>query len=82
MTLEAQLAELREASAKRIPPEKRAIMKQATLDQRESGILDHTIKVGDTLPDFSLVNANGVEIHSENLLSEGPLVVSVFRGAW
>lgn len=82
MTLEAQLAEMRDASAKRIPPEKRAIMKQATIDQRNSGILDKTIKVGDSLPDFSLNNANGVEVHSGDLLSQGPLVVSVFRGVW
>ena len=82
MTLEAQLAEMRDASAKRIPPEKRARMKQATIDQRNSGILDKTIKVGDSLPDFSLNNANGVEVHSGDLLSQGPLVVSVFRGVW
>ena len=82
MTLEAQLAEMREASAKRIPPEKRAIMKQATADQRASGILDHTIKVGDSLPDFSLNNANGVEVRSGDLLSQGPVVLTVFRGVW
>ena len=82
MTLEAQLAEMREASAKRIPPEKRAIMKQATADQRASGILDHTIKLGDLLPDFSLNNANGVEVHSGDLLSQGPVVLTVFRGVW
>jgi hypothetical protein len=82
MTLEAQLAEMREASSKRIPPYKRAIMKQATEDQRNSGVLDHTIKVGDSLPDFSLDNANGVQVHSADLLSQGPLVVSVFRGVW
>lgn len=82
MSLEAQLAEMRAASAKRIPPDKRAIMKQATEDQRNSGILDQTIKVGDPLPDFSLNNANGVEVHSGDLLSQGPLVVTVFRGVW
>ena len=82
MTLEAQLADMREASAKRIPPEKRAIMKQATADQRASGILDHTIKVGDSLPDFSLNIANGVEVHSGDLLSQGSVVLTVFRGVW
>ena len=82
MTLEAQLAGMREASAKRIPPEKRAIMKQATEDQRESGILNHTIKIGGSLPDFSLNNANGVEVHSGDLLSQGPVGLTVFRGVW
>jgi len=80
MTLEAKLAELRAGS--RIPADKRAVMAQATEDLRNSGALDRTIKVGDALPDFSLMNANGVEIHSADLLDQGPLVVSVFRGVW
>lgn len=82
MSLEATLAGMREAAAGRIPAEKRALMAQATQEQRDSGILDRTIKIGDALPDFSLINGNGVEVHSADLLTEGPLVVSVFRGVW
>ena len=80
MTLEAKLAELRSAS--KIPEDKRAIMGQATKDLRDSGALDRTIKVGDALPDFSLENANGVTINSPDLLDQGPVVVTVFRGVW
>lgn len=80
MSLEAKLAELRAGS--KIPQEKRALMAQATLELRDSGALDRTIKVGDSLPDFSLLNGNGVEVHSADLLDQGPLVVSVFRGVW
>ncbi len=80
MSLEAKLAELRAGS--RIPPDKRALMAQATQDLRDSGALSRTIKVGDPLPDFSLINANGVEVHSANLLDQGPLVLTVFRGVW
>ena len=80
MSLEAKLAELRAGS--KIPADKRAIMAQATADLQASGALDRTIKVGDSLPDFSLTNANGVEVHSGDLLDQGPLVVSVFRGVW
>ena len=80
MSLEAKLAELRAAS--KIPAEKKAIVGQATQVLKDSGILDRTIKVGQSLPDFSLKNANGVEVHSADLLDQGPLVVSVFRGVW
>lgn len=80
MSLEAKLAELRAGS--RIPQEKRALMAQATQELRDSGALDNTIKVGESLPDFSLMNANGVEVHSADLLDQGPLVVTVFRGVW
>lgn len=82
MTLADELAKLREASAGRIPAEKRAVMGAATEALRESGILDGVPKVGDSLPAFSLQNAQGVDIHSDDLLSQGPLVVTVFRGVW
>lgn len=82
MSLEEKLAAFREASAKRHPPERRAIMAGATQALRESGILEKAPQVGDTLPPFSLQNAQGVEIHSEDLLTQGPLVLTVFRGVW
>ena len=82
MSLAATLDGIREASGKRIPAEKRAVMGQATADLRESGILAGIAKPGDRLPDFSLRNAYGVEVHSADLLAEGPLVLTVFRGTW
>ncbi len=80
MSLEARLAELRAGS--KMPADKRAVLAQATQALKDSGALDRAIKVGQPLPDFSLLNANGVEVHSEDLLSQGPLVVTVFRGVW
>ena len=82
MSLAEKLDALRDASATRIPGDKRAIMGRATVDLRESGILDGVPKVGDRLPDFSLKNAQGVEIHSSDLLSQGAVVLTVFRGVW
>ena len=82
MTLAERLDELRAASANRIPPEKRAIMSAVTQGQREAGLAGKALKVGDELPDFSLTNAQGVEIHSPDLLAQGPVVLTVFRGAW
>jgi hypothetical protein len=82
MTLEEKLAGLREGSAKKHPPERRAIMAAATQALRDSGAVDRAPKVGDALPAFSLTNAQGIDIHSEDLLSQGPLVLTVFRGVW
>lgn len=82
MSLEEKLAGLREASAKKHPPERRAIMAGATQALRDSGALENAPQVGDALAPFSLSNAQGVEIHSEDLLSQGPLVLTVFRGVW
>lgn len=81
-TLAARLSEIAEASKKRIPPEKAALMKQATADLSASGILDRTVKVGDTLPAFSLRNSREELVTSEDLLAKGPVVISIFRGSW
>ncbi len=82
MGLKAQLAELREASAKRIPADKLAVMHAATNDLRGSGILERMIKVGDTLPAFDLENARGERVRSQDLLARGAVVLTVFRGHW
>ena len=82
MSLEDQLARLREGSAKRIPEETRAIMGRATQELRDSGIMDGVIKVGDTLPPFALQNTDGVEVSSAGLLAQGAVVLTVFRGHW
>ncbi len=82
MSLEDKLAEIRAASAKRMPEDKRAIMGRATRDLRDSGIMDGVIKVGDTLPAFSLSNADGETVSSADLLARGAVVLTVFRGHW
>ena len=82
MSLGEKLAEISAAGAKRMPEEVCATMGKATQELRESGIMDKTIKVGDTLPAFSLQNANGDMVNSADLLSKGAVVLTVFRGHW
>ncbi len=82
MSLEDQLAEMRAASAKRIPEDKRAVMGRATQQLRDTGIMDRVIKIGDALPAFSLANANGETVSSADLLARGAVVLTVFRGHW
>jgi hypothetical protein len=82
MSLAQTLASIREASAKRIPPEKEAVMHRATEELRSSGIMDGVIKAGDRLPAFALPNAYGRKVRSDDLLAKGPLVLTFFRGSW
>jgi hypothetical protein len=82
MTLAERLDTIRQGADKRISSDKRAIMRRATYDLRASGILDGVIKVGDLLPPFALKNAFGEEVRSSELLANGPLVLTVFRGSW
>ncbi|MBT2623646.1 peroxiredoxin-like family protein [Chryseobacterium sp. ISL-6] len=49
---------------------------------RESGALDKVLKRGDQAPEFNLKNQNGEIISSSELLKNGSLVVSFYRGSW
>jgi len=82
MALEDALRGMREASAKRIPADKAAIMHRATEELRASGIMDRVIKVGDSLPPFALPNAYAQAVRSADLVAKGPLVLTFFRGSW
>ena len=82
MSLARKLDAIREAGAKRIPAEKRAVMGAALQALRDSGIESGFIKVGDRLPDFALGNARGQVVRSADLLNRGAVVLTVFRGHW
>ncbi len=82
MSLTEELAGMREASRKRIPDDKLAIMDTAMDETMQSGITDSTLKVGDIAPDFTLPNAVGESFSLSEMLTEGPVVLSFYRGAW
>lgn len=82
MALSVRLKAISAGAATRIPAGKRAVMAEATKNQRESGILDGVIKVGETLPAFSLKNQKGETVTSAGILAKGPMVLTVFRGIW
>lgn len=81
MNLAEKLDAIRERGAKR-PAEIREAMARAVQALRDAGAADRALKVGDSLPPFSLANRRAVEIRSSELLSKGPLVLTVFRGSW
>lgn len=82
MSLKEKLDAQREASAKRIPPDKAAIMKNAIQAQRASGILQKVVGVGQPAPAFAGTAHDGRTIRSADLLARGPMVLSFFRGHW
>jgi peroxiredoxin len=41
-----------------------------------------SIRVGSDAPDFSLPNQNGKIVHLRELLKDGPVVLSFYRGSW
>lgn len=82
MELQQKLNALKKGFEAQAPKEAVEIMHRATDDLRDSGILEQTVKVGDQAPDFSLRNANGQEFRLQELLAEGFVVLSFYRGKW
>jgi hypothetical protein len=65
-----------------VPREAIEKMHRATAELKASGIEDGALKVGDRTPSFTSFNQDHVEVASTDLLREGPLVISFFRGHW
>ncbi|MFC1834832.1 hypothetical protein ACFL2Q_08875 [Thermodesulfobacteriota bacterium] len=82
MSLTEQLAKQRDASRNRIPPDKLAVMDKAGQDLANSGLVDSSLTEGDTIPDFSLPNAVGKIVSISEILKQGPVVLSFYRGGW
>ena len=57
-------------------------MHRATAELKASGLEGKALKVGDRAPEFTLFNQDRVQVGSAELLREGPLVISFFRGHW
>jgi hypothetical protein len=82
MGLQDQLNQLRAKSAKMIPADTATIMANAMAELKQSGIEKKALKTGDKAPAFDLVNTKGTRVSSANLLAQGPLVISFYRGSW
>ncbi len=57
-------------------------MHRATAELKATGIEERALKAGDRAPGFTLFNQDHVQVASADLLRQGPLVVSFFRGHW
>jgi hypothetical protein len=86
-TLQERLDEFKrsfESGAPPYNPPHEAIekMHRATAELKATGIEERALKVGDHAPSFILFNQDHVQVSSTDLLHQGPLVVSFFRGHW
>lgn len=64
------------------PPEIHPIMERATAELIASGQAGRAVKAGDLAPTFRLKDQDGQEVTSAELLNQGPLVVTFYRGVW
>jgi hypothetical protein len=86
-SLQSRLDEFKQAFESGAPPynaprEAIETMHRATAELKASGAETKALKAGDRAPEFSLFNQDHVQVNSADLLRQGPLVVSFFRGHW
>ncbi len=78
-TLDAYKADFETNKA---PPAVVAVMRRVTADLVASGQAERALKAGDRAPAFALADPDGVPVSSADLLAQGPLVLSFYRGVW
>ncbi|WP_405814220.1 AhpC/TSA family protein [Streptomyces sp. NBC_01390] len=81
-TLNAELSTFYEARQQQIPAEIREIMHRASQELAEAGQADRALAVGAQAPRFSLPSATGQTLALNDLLADGPVVLTFYRGAW
>lgn len=64
------------------PPEIHPIMERATAALFASGQAERAIHAGDRAPAFVLRDQNDRTVSSAELLAQGPLIVTFYRGVW
>jgi hypothetical protein len=85
--LQNRLDEFKKAFESGAPPynaprEAIELMHRATGELKASGAEERALKAGDRAPSFTLFNQDHVQVSSNDLLSQGPLVATFFRGHW
>ncbi len=82
MSLTDALKAHADQSAQKIPQSLQTVMKTATKELDESGILELALKTGDQIPEITLPNSMGNQISIQNILKDKNIVLTFYRGGW
>ena len=76
------LAEINRKGCAEMPMAAVAVMRRSVAMLRKSGLVDRCLQREETAPDFVFNDQNGKTQSLYQLLKDGPVVVSFFRGFW
>jgi peroxiredoxin len=82
LTIREQSEQLQAASAAQLPADVVEVFSRNSQQLRARGVPAGTVKVGDTLPSFTLRNAVGERVSLDDLVATGPAVLVFYRGGW
>lgn len=80
--LRARLDEMKEKSNASAPAEMRATFEEGIDLVGASGVMERAMGVGARAPDFTLNDAAGSPVRLADLLAQGPVVLTWYRGGW
>lgn len=82
MNLTLELSKVTEEFVKNTPADIVALYQKEVDRTLKLGIEERALRVGDTIPAFTLNNAIGEKVNVYDLLKDGPLIISFYRGGW
>lgn len=81
-SLQARLDEARARMEANAPQAAKDLYERGIKSTADSGVLERAMKKGDPAPDFTLPDASGRPVRLADLLQQGPVVVTWYRGGW
>lgn len=81
-SLSQQLADQQAQSRAKIPADQQTVMTKATEQLKQSGLVERSLGLGDRIPKFTLPNALNQPVRIQDVLAQGPVVISFYRGEW
>ncbi|MFF0795084.1 peroxiredoxin-like family protein [Streptomyces spiralis] len=82
MSVNAELRAFYDSRQEQIPAHVRAVMQRAGQELAESGQARTALTEGAKAPSFTLPSATGLSVTLDDLLAEGPVVLTFYRGSW
>jgi len=82
MNLSLQLDTMKREMLPKIRPEDLGAIRASVEKNVRDGVAANSYQVGDAIPEFSLINHRGESLDISEKLTQGPLVISFYRGGW
>lgn len=82
MSLQADIQQQRQQTLSKAPQDVIDVLVGTTDDLKKQGIENNALDVGDMAIDFNLPNIHGLDVNLKQALSEGPVVLNIYRGGW
>ena len=82
MTLLQDIENFQKEFFPNIPEDALQVMKRTSAELLAKKLEDKAVKAGDAIPAFTLTDATGKQVSSDQILNGGPTVISFYRGGW